>query len=411
MDGLLTARSNSKNELKHTSSESLVAEMHVPRKALAQQSHTTEPNVSQLEVQSIAEGLPEGFPNQTKASKSQKWRLQKPLFSSTLVTTLLSIASGSLWGVLARKGLIALTSYSGTYLGGLVWANFVACYVMGMAIESEIFWTHLLEEEDPPALFEAKGGIPFYVGITTGFCGSCSSFSSLVLEAFNIAANLPPSFVHYPNLAYGVLGVIEVVLTHLGLSLTGYRTGKHVTRFLELSQYSLSINTYYALELLSAIFGAAGYVAVIVLLAVKSESGWRSLMLSCLFAPWGSMARYALSRFLNPMRRNFPIGTYAANLGGTVLLAVLNLLIRGKKDFRSFLPIIDDVRVCDVLVGLDDGFCGCLTTVSTFIVELCTLNMAPSYIYGTISLTTSFICTLLILGPYNWTVGLTIPVC
>lgn len=387
------------------------AEARLSRRTLSQQRQFTESNLSRLEAESISNALPEGFPNRDKNITLQVLRLEAPIFTSVFVTTLLNIASGSIWGVLARKGLIALTSYPGLYLGGLVWANFVACYVMGMAMESEVIWYKLLADEELKALFSTKSAIPFYVGITTGFCGSCSSFSSLILEMFNKAANLPPSYALYPNAAYGILGALEVLLTHLSLSLAGYRAGKHVIRYIERSKFSILTRTYYLLELLSSAFGASGYIVVIVLIATKSASEWRTWTLSCLFAPWGSLLRYTLSRKLNSIKKDFPVGTYAANFSGSILLAIFNLLIRGKKSKGLFIPIVNNIHGCDVLVGLDDGFCGCLTTVSTFMVELCTLTMSPSYIYGSFSIITSFVGMLLILGLYNWIIGLTNAVC
>lgn len=381
------------------------------RRNLSAQRHATESSLSRLEAESISEALPEGFPDQDSEPRFRKLRLQKPLVKSVLVATLLNIACGSLWGVLARKGLIALTTYPGSFLGGLVWANFIACYVMGMAIESERFWVKLISNEELASLFAAKGSIPLYVGVTTGFCGSCSSFSSLILEMFNKAANLPPSIAKYPNSAFGILGAIEVVLTHLGLSLAGYRTGRHFIRYLELYNYSLLKRSYYLLELISSAFGAAGYIIVIVLIATKSGHQWREWTLSCLFAPWGSFLRYFLSRKLNPLWNDFPLGTYTANLTGTILLGTFNLLTRGRKYRMATLPIVSTTQGCYVLSALDDGFCGCLTTVSTFMVELCALTTKPSYIYGTFSVVAGFICMLLVLGPYNWVIGFVSPVC
>lgn len=389
-----------------------MAYSQLSRRNLAQQRQHTESNLSRLEAESVSEALPEGFPHKERANFLHALNLDRPIVKSSLAATLLNIACGSIWGVLARKGLIALTSYPGAYLGGLVWANFAACYVMGMAMESELLWLQLLLAADGKLpLFPTKGAIPFYVGITTGFCGLCSSFSSMILEMFNKAANLPPVVAKYPNAGYGVMGAIEVVLTHLGLSLAGYRAGKHASRYLERLNYSLMPRGYYFLELLSSAFGVAAYIVVIVLIALKKGNTWREWTLSCLFAPWGAILRFALSKKLNPIKKDFPLGTYTANFCGSILLTIFNLLIRGRKSKLSSIPIVDHSQACDVLVGLDDGFCGCLTTVSTFIVELCALTMSPSYTYGAVSVMSSFVAMLLILGLYNWTIGLTLPVC
>ena len=66
---------------------------------------------------------------------------------------ILNIVHGSIWGVLVRKGLMALTSYKGSFLSGVIWANFTACIVMGLAIDGENLWLKLLEEDE----YSAKG--------------------------------------------------------------------------------------------------------------------------------------------------------------------------------------------------------------------------------------------------------------
>ena len=68
--------------------------------------------------------------------------------------------------------------------------------------------------------------------------------------------------------------------------------------------------------------------------------------------------------------------------------------------------IVTNTIALHVLEGLDDGFCGGLTTVSTFVVELFGLKTLFSYRYGTISILVCFAGVVLILGSYNWSVGL-----
>ncbi|GEQ72970.1 hypothetical protein JCM33374_g6658 [Metschnikowia sp. JCM 33374] len=371
--------------------------------------HSAELRLRQLESASYAEALPEGLhATHSITSEKQSLDFRRP---PRTPNTYLSILFGSICGVLARKGLQELTTYKGSFLEGVVWANFVACVIMGMAVESETVWGRLLDDSSHKPLYSSKGTIPLYVGITTGFCGSCSSFSSFILEAFTKGANLPPTSEHYPDSAYGILQVIEVLLAHLGISVGGFRIGAHLTRAVEKYPYSLSPNLYRMVEIACVGLGIASYVVVVVLIATKADGAWRSWTFSCLFAPWGAFARFWLSKLLNARVRDFPMGTYVANFGGTILLGVFTLLARGRASPDSVLPVVSRVLTCHVLTGLEDGFCGCLTTVSTFVVEICGLDLFRGYIYGAVSICTSFVAMLLIVGSYNWAVGFTAPVC
>lgn len=363
---------------------------------------SVESQLQEIEAESLSESLPEGFNTDTKQSP-EKLSIIPVVAANTAIA--LNILHGAIWGVLARKGLTVLTSYNGAYLSGVVWANFGACIVMSMAVRSTRTWEYLTE-------YPNKGFIPLYTGLTTGFCGTFLSFSSVFLEAFTRSTDtvIGKSY-HYPNPAYGIMEALAVLLAHFGLSVAGFHMGKHLMEMLEPRAPRLSMQSYRVVELVSIVMGVAAYIVVIVLVAVKSEGDWRSWTFSCLFAPFGALLRFYLSKFLNPKIKNFPLGTFTANLGGTLILAILTLLGRGRRSLVSQFPLVRHVTGCHVLQGLDDGFCGALTTVSTFVVELFGLKTDHGYRYGGVSIIGGYMLMILILGSYNWSVGLTSPVC
>lgn len=84
------------------------------------------------------------------------------------------------------------------------------------------------------------------------------------------------------------------------------------------------------------------------------------------------------------------------SLGSWILGATLVL----KKHFAGQL---DQLGVA-ALTGVTTGFCGCLTTVSTFAVELTSLSLRGTYIYGLCSVILAQLGLVIIRGVYLWTV-------
>jgi len=305
---------------------------------------------------------------------------------------LLSILSFfAIIGVLARKGIIALTTYDGAYVGGVIWANFTACIIMGMLIQSSRAWS----------LYGGKASVPLYVGLTTGFCGTFSSFSSLVLEAFEKSADVTTTHYHYPNAAYGIMECASVMITQMGVSIAGLHFGKHMIK-----QYDPVI---WKLDLVqNAIFigGILAWIAVICLIVIES---WRPWTFACIVSPIACWTRYYVSKWLNPRIKRFPLGTFTVNIFATIVLAFLTLVNRGK--LANGGRIVNTVLSCHMIKGLEDGYCATLSTVSTFVVELYTIKSPMSYRYGAVSLLVAYAFVVITLGSYNWTIGLTEPLC
>ncbi|SCU91589.1 LAFA_0F04654g1_1 [Lachancea sp. 'fantastica'] len=309
----------------------------------------------------------------------------------------------SILGNYSRMGLIQLTNYSGAYVRGptVLWANIGACFVMGLMQEMKIFKLF------SPLLFTA---------LTTAYCGSVSSFSSLMIELFTNAANVSSARVPsgLPNRAYGIMQFLAVLLTQLLTSISSHVFGLLVAR--EFAPYFLDEDEEKTPPAVNRIRNITDAITKIVLvlsvpvlivqivLAGVYDNFSRSWTLSAIFAFPGAVLRYFLSKQLNHRIKHFPMGTFAANVLGTLVLAVITLVTKGKRSDDS--AIIHSKTAETVVIALGNGFCGGLTTVSTFINECQILPFRRTMIYYFVSIFVSFSLVVVILGSYTWTKGL-----
>lgn len=120
-----------------------------------------------------------------------------------------------------------------------------------------------------------------------------------------------------------------------------------------------------------------------------------------LFSYPGTLVRYVLAMTLTPRFHLFPLGTFAANTFGSALLGAFHILQRASLSRGDLVS----PGTCAILQGLSDGFCGCLTTVSTFAVEVGALKTRNAWLYVLLSWGVSQLLLLLILGPSWWRAG------
>jgi CrcB protein len=127
---------------------------------------------------------------------------------------------------------------------------------------------------------------------------------------------------------------------------------------------------------------------------------WRqSVTFALVLGPAGALLRYLLSRLLNPQHPWFPIGTFTANVLATAIVAIAFLIERISPARRT-------APACATLHGVTDGFCGALSTISTFVVEIRSLDRKNAWIYLVASWVTGIVLVILLFGLYKWTRGL-----
>ncbi|RYF44413.1 MAG: CrcB family protein [Cytophagaceae bacterium] len=158
------------------------------------------------------------------------------------------------------------------------------------------------------------------------------------------------------------------------------------------------------------VLGWGCWVGAVLMTIFPPTHAWRGQALfACVFAPVGCLLRYYMSLHLNPIHPAFPLGTFTVNIFGTVVLGTAYDLQRVPL-LASNIPG-GSVAGCQVLQGVMDGFCGCLTTVSTWISELDSLKRRHAYVYGAVSVLAGLALLVIVMGSVLWTTGWVAIVC
>lgn len=360
----------------------------------------------------------------------------------------------SIFGTLARLGLQSITFYPGApVIFSELWANVGGCVFMGFLGEDRMLfkeewgtatyhhkiqeWKAKVKDEENgsgssavgqlPDLQAAKKAhaatkktIPLYIGLATGFCGSFTSFSSFVRDTFLALSNSLPSPLNHPqdyspvmagttstvsrNGGYSFMATLAVIITTVSLCLAALFFGAHLAIFLEpyIPSFSFRKSRKYLDPF--TVFLAWGCWLGAVFLAIfppdRNDAPpeiWRGrAVFALVFAPIGCLGRFYASLYLNGKLSSFPVGTFAVNMFGTAIMGMAYDL--------QHVPL-GGVVGCQVLQGIEDGFCGCLTTVSTWVVELSSLRRSHAYRYGMVSVLGGLALMVVIMGSFRWTHG------
>lgn len=170
----------------------------------------------------------------------------------------------------------------------------------------------------------------------------------------------------------------------------GYSIGSVIAPYLKFPGFPPKWQRYSIAAICALVYGAS-----IVTYFLLPFSFQHQATAALIFSYPGTLTRYLLSVALNPRYSGLPSGTLAANTIGTALLAVFHVL----QCLGSPLPS----RACSILQGLIDGYCGCLTTVSTFAAEIRDLGRWKACRYTVVSWGLGQIMMLVIIGPAIWT--------
>lgn len=351
----------------------------------------------------------------------------------------------SIMGTLARLGLTALTTYPADLIRyGSIWPNFAGTIMIGFLSEGAELLHHpasarsiarprlqvpentILNASDisqSSELLEANEApqkpivpVPLFIGLSTGFCGSFTSFSAFMRDCFVALSWLLSSPSLHSSPGQDFMSVTAVLIITVAICTAALKIGAHLAILLKTFNSKLSRRVVRCFDHIVLIFGVGSWAGVIIMCIIppdrfKIEETWRGHALFALaFAPVGCLLRFFASIKLNSRIVGFPLGTFCVNMLGTLVLALVWDLQRIPN--RSLITHISgSIIACQVLKGIEDGFCGCLTTVSTWILELSALRRKHAYIYGAMSLFVASIIVVTVMGTLKWTTGLSQPVC
>ncbi|KAF2083512.1 hypothetical protein K490DRAFT_51468 [Saccharata proteae CBS 121410] len=383
--------------------------------------------------------------NRTPSEKEQRMQAYlKQLYVSSYLVFF------SILGTLARLGLQTLTDYPGSpFLPTELWANVAGCFIMGYLSEDRMFfqreWNNAMtsaqkglqtpegsEADDRTSISEpvitkaqrthnaAKKTVPLYIGLTVGFCGSLTSFSSFMRDSFLAMANDLSNDIATPyprNDGYSVMALLGVIFIEVSLSMSSLIVGAHMAMFMDpLKSKVSSIGARRVLDPAVVLLGWGIWLGAVFMAiwppdrpggpAAGSRTSWAQetwrgqAIFALVFAPLGCFLRFFASLRLNGLFAAFPMGTFAVNIVGTAVIGMCWDL----QHARLGSGLIGGGRVgCQVLEGVIDGFCGCLTTVSTWAVELKGLERKHAYFYGLTSIAAGVMLLVVIMGPLLWT--------
>ncbi|CAG8605094.1 5594_t:CDS:10 [Ambispora leptoticha] len=269
----------------------------------------------------------------------------------------------SILGVLVRITFTDLITYPGAPVFPLIGPQFLGCVIMGFCLAKK---ATMLERY-----------LPLYTGLTTGLCGSITTFSS-----WNIA--ITQSLLNYNGPQRSAIdnpiSALSYIIITIGMSVSGLKFGEHLAGFFVPTKNKTNnikvVHTIiptkanlYQLSLLDWICTILGFGSLIAVITISIFwHSQRRVLLSTIFGPLGTLIRWQLAR-LNAFNLSFPFGTFAANISGTFIFALLFMLSNGEA-------------------------------------EITILSNPSAYRYAIISLISAQLAMLAVIGIYDWTVTL-----
>ncbi|KAJ3318116.1 hypothetical protein HDU76_000933 [Blyttiomyces sp. JEL0837] len=281
--------------------------------------------------------------------------LQRLVPEEHLLPTLGLLTFFSALGVLIRVTLVAALTYSSAAVFPLIWAQVLGCLIMGMALQRR---KEIMDFYSP-----------LYTGITTGLCGSITTFSSFIILAFkNLGGSSSLNKSDYHTTKFTVVTSLQVIFITFMMGTASVNFGQTLSKcFPSITEDSNRETTQPQQHQLP-----------------QTTSQSSSLQTS---------STTPLKRDTPNRRQNQLQQTTSLTLTHIKLKPPIALIL-------GLLGLSPSSIVVGVIVAVSDGFCGCLTTLSTMAVELNNLPTGYAFLYGFISVVVSQILVASLVFPF-----------
>lgn len=307
------------------------------------------------------------------------------------------ISVAAYMGTLLRVGLQYYKAGRSDAQLSVMYAQIIGCFIMGV----------ISEHADAMTTRSMLHRV-WYVAVSSGLCGSITTFSTWHAEVNKLALlQMDTSWANSGSAANGGRAFDFLVQLWVGFAVpfSALHVGQHmslwiVTACLDAGSVLLTALTcccsrrraavvvwlghkYTLVTLILVVYTLA--TASVILLPAVGDGTWMFLTATCILGALGAYMRFLLAQLNKrwpatwPCARriqdwNFPVGTFIANVTGTYVLALDAL-------FSKFFVSYHDMTTQGGLFAIANGFCGCLTTLSTFALELHKLSRARGYLY------------------------------
>ncbi|KAF9432027.1 hypothetical protein BGZ76_011399, partial [Entomortierella beljakovae] len=163
----------------------------------------------------------------TKPQQSQLPPPLPPLLSlrSSIIQSSLIIPF-SILGLLIRLGLVSIETFSGQQVFELAWPQFVGCILLGLFVKTRPWIDQgFVWDSNSSGKIGHWIGTYSYVALSSGLCGSITTFSSWSLGMFSELINTAKVSRHPLQ---NILSALTELSVTLALSITGLQFGMHL---------------------------------------------------------------------------------------------------------------------------------------------------------------------------------------